>query len=75
MRLVCPSEAEILTSSDRRNRVTISEKESLAQETEEALKKKELEAEERRKQSHDLVAESIKRELAASEYRSSSRRI
>lgn len=50
----------------RRGRVTILEKEAIAQDTEEALKKKEMEAEERRKQSHDLVAESIKRELAES---------
>jgi len=60
-----------LTCSDvsyRRSRATIAEKEALAQDTEEALKKKELEAEERRKQSHDLVAESIRRELAESEY-------
>lgn len=47
--------------------MTIAEKEAIAQDTEDALKKKELEAEERRKQSHDLVAESIKRELAESE--------
>lgn len=51
----------------RRARVTIAEKEALARDTEAALKKKELEAEERRKQSHDLVAESIRRELAESE--------
>jgi hypothetical protein len=51
----------------RRGRVTIAEREALAQDTEEALKKKEQEAEERRKQSHDMVAESIKRELAESE--------
>lgn len=50
----------------RRGRATILEKESVAQDTEEALRKKELEAEERRKQSHDLVAESIRRELAES---------
>lgn len=50
----------------RRARATIAEKEAIAQDTEEALKKKELEAEERRKQSHDLVAESIRRELAES---------
>lgn len=47
--------------------MTIAEKERIAQDTEEALRKKELEAEERRKQSHDLVAESIRRELAESE--------
>jgi microfibrillar-associated protein 1 len=46
--------------------VTIAEKESIAQESEEVLRKKGLEAEERRKQSHDLVAESIRRELAES---------
>ena len=42
------------------------EREAEAQDTEEALRKKEMEAEERRKQSHDLVAESIRRELAES---------
>lgn len=51
----------------RRSRVTILEKEALAQDTEEALRKKEEELEERRKASHDLVAESIRRELAESE--------
>ncbi|KDR85241.1 hypothetical protein GALMADRAFT_233987 [Galerina marginata CBS 339.88] len=51
----------------RRARATIAEMESNAQDTEEALRKKELEAEERRKQSHDLVAESIRRELAEKE--------
>jgi Microfibril-associated/Pre-mRNA processing len=58
-----------ITSHDisyRRARATIAEREALAQDTEEALKQKELEAEERRKQSHDLVAESIRRELAES---------
>ena len=53
-------------SSCRRGRATIIEKESIAQDTEEALRKKELEAEERRKQSHDLVADSIRRELVSS---------
>jgi hypothetical protein len=53
-------------SCGRRSRVTILEKEALDQDTEEALKKKEMEADARRKQSHDLVAESIKRELAES---------
>ncbi|PSS31936.1 hypothetical protein PHLCEN_2v2296 [Hermanssonia centrifuga] len=51
----------------KRGRATIAEKEAIAQDTEEAQKRKELEAEERRKQSHDLVAESIKRELAEKE--------
>ncbi|KAG6887865.1 hypothetical protein C0992_010432 [Termitomyces sp. T32_za158] len=50
----------------KRARVTISEKDKLL-ESEEAEKKRELEAEERRKQSHDLVAESIRRELAEKE--------
>lgn len=50
----------------RRKRETISEREKMAQDTEEALKRKEMELEERRKQSHDLVAESIRRELAES---------
>ncbi|KAF7437345.1 hypothetical protein PC9H_004184 [Pleurotus ostreatus] len=48
----------------KRGRVTIDERETLINDTEEARKRKELEAEERRKQSHDLVAESIRRELA-----------
>ncbi|KAG5649937.1 hypothetical protein H0H81_001398 [Sphagnurus paluster] len=51
----------------KRARVTIAEKEAIALESEEALKKKEIEAEERRKQSHDMVAESIRRELAEKE--------
>lgn len=42
------------------------EREAEVQDTEEALRKKEMEAKERRKQSHDLVAESIRRELAES---------
>lgn len=50
----------------RRARVTISEKETLAEDSEEMQRKRELEAEERRKQSHDMVAESIRRELAES---------
>ncbi|KIL70597.1 hypothetical protein M378DRAFT_183227 [Amanita muscaria Koide BX008] len=51
----------------KRARATIAEKEALAQDTEEAFQKKEQEAEERRKQSHNMVAESIKRELAEKE--------
>ncbi|TCD65238.1 hypothetical protein EIP91_002946 [Steccherinum ochraceum] len=51
----------------KRGRATISEKEQLAQDTEEAIKRKEQEAEERKKQSHDMVAESIKRELLEKE--------
>lgn len=38
----------------------------MAEDTEEALRKKEQEAEERKKQSHDMVAESIRRELLES---------
>ncbi|KAJ3864584.1 splicing factor, Prp19-binding domain-containing protein, partial [Lentinula novae-zelandiae] len=51
----------------KRNRETIAEREQMAEDTEEALKRKEMELEERRKQSHDLVAESIRRELAEKE--------
>ena len=51
----------------RRARATIGEKDVIAQDSEESLKRKEQEAEERRKQSHNMVAESIKRELAESE--------
>ncbi|KAG7090735.1 hypothetical protein E1B28_009825 [Marasmius oreades] len=48
----------------KRNRVT---QEALADDTEEARQQRELEAEERKKQSHDMVAESIRRELAEQE--------
>ncbi|KAI0344292.1 hypothetical protein BDW22DRAFT_1392747 [Trametopsis cervina] len=51
----------------KRGRATVAEEAALAQYTEEAQKRKEAEAEERRKQSHDLVAESIRRELAEKE--------
>ncbi|KAJ8088615.1 hypothetical protein PM082_013858 [Marasmius tenuissimus] len=51
----------------KRNRATVAEREAMADDTEEAQKKRELEAEERKKQSHDLVAESIRRELAEKE--------
>ncbi|KAI0035259.1 splicing factor, Prp19-binding domain-containing protein [Vararia minispora EC-137] len=51
----------------KRARATIAEREAEAQDTEDALNKKEREAEERKKQSHDMVAESIRRELAEKE--------
>ncbi|OBZ78850.1 hypothetical protein A0H81_00083 [Grifola frondosa] len=51
----------------KRGRATIAEKEAMAEDTEEALKKRELQAEERKKQSHDMVAESIRFELAEKE--------
>lgn len=38
----------------------------MAEDTEEAIRKKEAEAEERRKDSHNMVAESIRRELLES---------
>ena len=50
----------------RRGRVTVEEREKEAQDSEQAFERKRLEEEERRKQSHDMVAESIKRELAES---------
>ena len=50
----------------RRGRVTIQEIEAEAQNTPEAIAKREAEAAQRKKDSHDLVAESIKRELAES---------
>lgn len=50
----------------RRARVTVAEKDAMAQDTEEAQRRKEAEAEERKKQSHDMVADSIRRELAES---------
>ncbi|KAJ6519278.1 microfibrillar-associated protein MFAP1, Zn finger, CCHC type protein [Mycena sanguinolenta] len=49
----------------KRARVTVAERE--AEDSEEAQRRREAEAEERRKQSHDLVAESIRRELAEKE--------
>ena len=50
----------------RRGHVTISARDAMAQDSAEALQKKEAEAEERRRESHNLVAESIRRELAES---------
>jgi hypothetical protein len=58
----CPIKAHF----HRRSRVTVAEKQTLAEDTEEATRRKEIEAEERKKQSHDLVAESIRRELLES---------
>lgn len=54
------------SESLRRARATVAEKEAIAQDSEEALKRKEEEAEERKKASHDMVAESIRRELLES---------
>ncbi|KAI5120237.1 hypothetical protein M0805_000051 [Coniferiporia weirii] len=51
----------------KRGRVTVQERDKELQDTEEALEKKKLEEEERRKQSHDMIAESIRRELAEKE--------
>jgi len=50
----------------RRGRATITERDAIAQEAEEMQKRQELAAEERKKESYDLVAESIRRELAES---------
>lgn len=66
--MISTTVATELTKICRRARATIAEKEAIAQDTEEALRKKELEAEERRKQSHDLVAQTIRRELAESKH-------
>lgn len=46
--------------------MTIVERDAIAQEVEETQRQKELAAEQRKKESHDLVAESIRRELAES---------
>lgn len=54
--------------SDRRNRETVAEREADDPNTEEAIAKREQEAEQRKKDSHNLVAESIKRELAESKH-------
>lgn len=51
----------------KRARATIVEKDALAEDSAEMQSKREQEAEERRKQSHDMVAESIRRELAEKE--------
>ncbi|THH11381.1 hypothetical protein EW145_g695 [Phellinidium pouzarii] len=51
----------------KRGRVTVQERDKELQDTEEALQRKLLEEEERRKQSHDMIAESIRRELAEKE--------
>lgn len=47
--------------------MTVLEREQEAQDTEEALERKRIQEEERKKQSHDMVAESIRRELLESE--------
>jgi hypothetical protein len=60
-----------LNPISRRARATVSEREALAQDTEEALEKKAQQAEERRRESHDLVAQTIRRELAESTFFSS----
>lgn len=44
----------------------MTEKQGLAEDSEEAIRKKQAEAEQRKKDSHDLVAESIRRELLES---------
>ncbi|KAH9916753.1 splicing factor, Prp19-binding domain-containing protein [Epithele typhae] len=51
----------------KRARVTVAEREAIALDSEEALKRKEEEIEERKKASHDMVAESIRRELLEKE--------
>ncbi|KAH8992089.1 splicing factor, Prp19-binding domain-containing protein [Lactarius akahatsu] len=51
----------------KRGRVTVAEKQNLAEDSEEAIRKKQAEVEQRKKESHDLVAESIRRELLEKE--------
>lgn len=51
----------------KRGRETIAERDAIALEAEEVEKRKQETAEERKKQSHDLVAESIRRELLEKE--------
>jgi microfibrillar-associated protein 1 len=51
----------------KRSRVTVAEKQGLAEDSEEAIRNKQAEAEQRKKESHDLVAESIRRELLEKE--------
>ncbi|KAH7104179.1 splicing factor, Prp19-binding domain-containing protein [Auriculariales sp. MPI-PUGE-AT-0066] len=67
------SEEELATPAFRpvfvpkRGRDTVNEREAQSEFSEEAVKKRELEAEERKKQSYEMVADSIKRELAEKE--------
>jgi microfibrillar-associated protein 1 len=56
----------LIHRSYRRGRDTIAERDAIALEAEEIEKRKQETAEERKKQSHDLVAESIRRELLES---------
>jgi len=58
----------MLTSCHRRARDTVAEREVLSEFSEEAIKKREQEVEERKKQSYEMVADSIKRELAESAF-------
>jgi len=58
----------MLTSCHRRARDTVAEREVLSEFSEEAIKKREQEVEERKKQSYEMVADSIKRELAESTF-------
>ncbi|TBU43065.1 splicing factor, Prp19-binding domain-containing protein [Dichomitus squalens] len=51
----------------KRARATVAEREAIAEDSEEAQKRKETEAEERKKASHDMVAETIRRELLEKE--------
>ncbi|KAL4068400.1 splicing factor, Prp19-binding domain-containing protein [Scleroderma yunnanense] len=51
----------------KRGRITITERDTITQEAEEMQKRQELAAEQRKKESYDLVAESIRRELAEKE--------
>ena len=53
----------------RRARATIEEAKARDQTTEEALAAKAAQEEQRKKESHDMVADSIRRELAESELR------
>lgn len=57
----------MLKSCARRGRVTIQERDAEMEDSEEVIKKREKELVERKKQSHDLVADTIRRELAESE--------
>lgn len=47
--------------------MTVADREAEDPDNEEVIRKREEEAEERKKQSHDMVADSIRRELAESE--------
>jgi hypothetical protein len=70
--ILCDARLYLASRRSRRARVTVAERETEAQDTEEALERQKQKEEERKKQSHDMVADSIRRELAESAFTTSS---